>query len=398
MAPDPLTRVFLRACQQAGIPHTSDFNGLRQSGAGTYQTFTWAGRRCSTATGYVHPVKTRPNLSIHTDSLVTGIVVERGKATGIDLVASGGRETVGASCEVILAAGAIGSPKLMLLSGLGPADDLKTLGIDPVADIAGVGRNLQDHLDIDVTLSVNRGLGLDKYKARHRMLWAGLQYLLYGTGPVTSTIVEGGAFWSADPTSPTPDTQVHFEPASGTEPGSPAVPSGAGCMFNGYFVRPESRGTVQLSSADPAAAPLVDPNYLAEPRDLEMTVKAVKLMRDVARQPAFAAVGGTEHFPGAHTDTDAEIADFIRAHGRTAYHAVGTCRMGTGEAAVVDPTLRVRGIDGLRICDSSIMPNLISSNTNAAAIMIGEKASDLILSSQCPTRPDSPARAGGGHA
>jgi len=386
MTPDPLTRVFVRACQQAGIPYTADFNGARQDGVGIYQTFTWLGRRCSTAAGYLHPARKRPNLFVRTDCLVTRIIVENGRATGIELVSDGARETLRAEREVIVASGAIGSPKLLLLSGLGPADHLRSQGVDVVLDIPGVGTNLQDHLDIDIILAVDQGLGLDKYKARHRMLWAGLQYMLFGSGPVASTIVEGGAFWSVDPRSPTPDTQIHFEPASGTEPGTPTAPTGAGCMFNGYFVRPRSRGIVRLESADPTAMPLIDPNYLADALDLQMTVKAVKLMRDIARQPAFAAVGGRECFPAADARTDNEIADFIRAHGRTAYHPVGTCRMGTDDAATVDTALRVRGIDGLRVCDSSIMPSLTSSNTNAAAIMIGEKSSDLILSAD-----DSPA-------
>ncbi len=379
MTPDPLTQVFVRACQQAGIPYTPDFNGARQDGTGVYQTCTWRGRRCSTAAGYLRPASNRKGLTVRTDRLVTRVVVENGLSTGIELANSGVRETVRAAREVIVAAGAIGSPKLLMQSGIGPADDLRALGIDVVADLPGIGQNLQDHLDIDLVLSVDRGLGLDSYKAPHRMLWAGLQYTLFGTGPVTSTIVEGGAFWSVDPASPTPDTQLHFEPASGTEPGTSTPPTGAGCMFNGYFVRPESRGAVRLESADPAAPPRIDPNYLAEPGDLKMTVAAVKLMREIARQPAFASVGASEHFPAETAKTDDEIAEFIRAHGRTAYHAVGTCRMGGDAGSVVDAALRVRGLEGLRVCDSSVMPSLVSSNTNAASIMIGEKASDMIL-------------------
>ncbi len=379
MTPDPLTQVFVRACQQAGIPYTPDFNGIRQDGTGVYQTYTWRGRRCSTATGYLRPASNREGLSVRTGCLVTRVVADNRRATGIELVAKGTRESVRAAREVIVAAGAVGSPKLLMQSGIGPADDLRALGIEVVADLPAVGLNLQDHLDIDLILSVDRGLGLDKYKAWHRMLGAGLQYVLFGTGPVTSTIVEGGAFWSVDPASPTPDTQLHFEPASGTEPGTSSPPTGAGCMFNGYFVRPQSRGTVRLMSADPAAPPLIDPNYLAEPEDLKMTVAAVKLMREIARQPAFASVGASEHFPAETARTDEEIAGFIRAHCRTAYHPVGTCRMGGDSDAVVDTVLRVRGLEGLRICDSSVMPRLISSNTNAASIMIGEKASDLIL-------------------
>ncbi len=377
MAPDPLTKVFIRACQEVGMPYTPDFNGPDQAGAGAFQTFTWNGRRCSTAEGYLRPALSRNNLVVETGRTVLRVNIEKGRAVSVDL--GDPVETVGATGEVVITAGAVGSPKLLMLSGIGPADALSANGVTPVVDLPGVGANLQDHLDIDVVLSVNAGLGLDKYKAKHRMLWAGLQYLLFKTGPVTSTIVEGGAFWSVDPALYSVDTQLHFEPASGTEPGSPVIRSGAGCMMNGYFVRPESRGTVRLASDDPAAMPLIDPNYLAEPKDLEMTIKAVKLMRDIARQPAFANVGGHEHLPGKDVQSDAEIADFIRVHSRTAYHAVGTCRMGSDQDAVVTPKLDVRGIEALRVCDSSVMPQLVSSNTNATAIMIGEKAADLIL-------------------
>lgn len=379
MSPDPLTQVFIRACQSAGIPYTPDFNGARQDGAGAYQTFTWNGRRASAATGYLYPARDRPNLSIRTGCSVTRIVSEAGIAKGVEIATNGTREVLYAAREIIVAAGAIGSPCLLMLSGIGPPDHLHDLGIHVEAESLSVGCNLQDHLDVDVILSVDPGHGMDKLKALHRMFWAMLQYVTFGTGPVTSTIVEGGAFWTVDPTSPTADTQLHFEPASGTEPGSPTSPTGSGCMFNGYFVRPESRGTVRLATSDPSGAPLIDPNYLAEPRDLEMTVKAVNLIRDIARQPSFAAVGGAELFPGRAASTDDEIADFIRAHGRTAYHPVGTCRMGGSDDAVVGSDLRVRGVENLRVCDSSIMPCLISSNTNATTLMIGEKASDLIL-------------------
>ncbi len=378
MSPDPLTRVFIRACQEAGIPYTPDFNGPRQDGAGAFQTFTWSGRRCSAATAYLSEAKFRPNLEVQTDCIASRILFDGTRAKGLELFKNEVREEVSAAREVLVTAGAIGSPKLLMLSGIGPSDELSPLGIDPVCDLPGVGKNLQDHLDIDVVLSVDPGHGMDKYKASHRMLWAGLQYLAFTSGPATSSIVEGGAFWSVDPFSETPDTQLHFEPASGTEPGSPTSPTGAGCMFNGYFVRPESRGSVKLSSSDAFAPPLIDPNYLAEPKDLEMSVRAVKLMREIARQPAFSSVGGAEIYPGNAAKSDAEIADFVRNTGRTSYHPVGTCRMGPGRDAVVDTSLRVHGLEGLRVCDSSIMPQLISSNTNAAAYMIGEKVSALI--------------------
>ena len=378
MAPDGLTKIFIRACQEAGIPYTADFNGSCQAGAGVYQTTTRDRRRCSTATGYLKPARGRANLAVRTDCLVTRIRFAGRRAVGVDFQERGRSAQAQANREIILAAGAIGSPKLLMLSGIGPADHLRDHGVEIVADLPSVGDNLQDHLDVDTVYAVEPGHGLDKYRALHRMLWAGLQYVLFGTGPVTTTIVEGGAFWSADARANTPDTQFHFLPGAGLEPGVPPVPTGAGCTLNTYFVRPRSRGRMRLRNAAPDAAPLIDPNYLGDPYDLEMSVRGFRLMRDIMGQPAFASVGAREHFPGPEVRSDAECADYVKAHGRTAYHPVGTCRMGTDSKAVVDPTLRVAGVDGLRVCDSSIMPSLISSNTAAAAIMIGEKASDLI--------------------
>ena len=376
-APDGLTKVFVQACQEAGIPYTADFNGRTQAGAGIYQTTTRGKRRCSTATGYLGPVRHRANLTVRTDCLVTRIRVEDRRAVGVDYIHRGRAVQARADREVIVAAGAIGSPKLLMLSGIGPADHLREHGIEITANLPGVGRNLQDHLDVDIVYAVEAARGLDKYRAWHRMLWAGLQYVLFGTGPVTSNIVEGGAFWYADESSKTPDTQFHFLPGAGLEPGVPPVPTGAGCTVNTYFVRPRSRGSVRLQSADPAASPAIDPNYLADPYDLDMSIRGFKLMRTIMGQRAFETVGA-EHYPGDRVRSDAECAAYVKAHGRTAYHPVGTCRMGVDRMAVVDPCLRVGTVDGLRVCDSSIMPSLISSNTNAAAIMIGEKASDLI--------------------
>lgn len=378
MKPDQLTNTFVRACQQAGIPFTADFNRAAQAGAGVYQTTTRDAKRCSTATGYLNPVRDRANLTIRTGCTVTRIQIEDGRAKGVDYLCLNQLRQAIAAREIILAAGAIGSPKTLLLSGVGPADQLRQHGIEIKADLPGVGENLQDHLDIDIVYEVDRHVGFDKYRAWHRMLWAGLQYQLFGTGPVASTIVEGGAFWFVDDRSETPDTQFHFLPAAGLEPGVPPVPSGSGCTLNTYFLRPKSRGNISLLSANPTAAPLIDPNYLGDPFDLEMSVRCFKLMREIMSQSAFKAVGGREHYPGNTVRSDAECAAYVRAHGRTAYHPVGTCRMGTDAMAVVDTKLCVGGVEGLRVCDSSIMPSLVSSNTNAASIMIGEKASDMI--------------------
>ncbi len=376
--PNRMTRAFVQACQQYGIPHTPDFNGASQAGCGVYQTTTRDGRRCSSAVAYLRAAMVRPNLSVLTNCLSTRLVIEDGRAVGVEYRQSGGLRVARAAREVIVAAGAIGSPRLLLLSGIGPADELRALGIDVVLDLPAVGRDLQDHYGTDVVYELGGPYSLDKYNKPHWMLWAGLEYKLFGKGPVASNIVEGGAFWWSDRNSPTPDTQFHFLSGAGVEAGIPAPESGSGCTMNTYFLRPRSRGSVTLRTGDPAAAPAIDPNYLADPYDVLQSVRGVKMMRDIMRQTAFASTVTREHVPGAALQSDAEIEEYIRQRGRTSYHPVGTCRMGGDAASVVDPELRVRGIERLRICDSSIMPSLVSSNTNAPSIMIGEKAADLI--------------------
>ena len=377
-APNLMTKVFVQACQQAGIPYNPDFNGARQAGTGVYQTTTRHARRCSAAVGYLRPTQRRRNLTVETGCLSTRILIEGGAAVGVEYIRLGRAHTARAEREVIVTAGAIGSPKLLMLSGIGPADHLRRIGIEPRHDLPGVGRNLQDHYGTDIVYELKGPWSFDKYQKWHWMLWAGLEYQLFGKGPVASNIVEGGAFWWVDRSEPTPDTQLHFLAGAGVEEGIPAVPSGAGVTMNTYFLRPSSRGTVTLASADPAAAPVIDPNYLAEPLDLERSVEGVKLMREIMHQPAFARYIRGEHLPGADVGSNGQWAAYIRRQGRTCYHPVGTCRMGSDDQAAVDPQLRVRGLGRLRVCDSSVMPSLVSSNTNAPTIMIGERASDLI--------------------
>jgi choline dehydrogenase len=374
----PLTRAFVQACQQYGIPYTGDFNGAHQVGCGVYQTTTRGGRRCSTAVGYLNPARARKNLEVRLGCQSRRVVVEHGRAVGVEVEQNGVAKTPRAEREVIVTAGAIGSPKLLLLSGIGPADALRAVGVAVVHDLPGVGRNLHDHYGTDVIYELAGPYSLDKYKQPHWMLWAGLEYALFRKGPVVSNIVEGGAFWWSDRAAATPDTQVHFLIGAGVEAGIPPVPSGSGCTMNSYCVRPRSRGSVTLASADPRAAPVIDPNYLDDPYDVRMSIEGVKLMRDIMRQPVWRKLVRREHLPGDAVRGDAEIDGYIRRMGRTCYHPVGACKMGVDAMAVVDPQLRVRGIDGLRVCDSSIMPSLVSSNTNAPSIMIGERASDFI--------------------
>jgi choline dehydrogenase-like flavoprotein len=267
----------------------------------------------------------------------------------------------------------------MMLSGVGPADHLRALGIPVVADVPAVGANLHDHYGIDIVYELSGPYSLDKYNKPHWMALAGLEYLMFRKGPVASNIVEGGAFWYADRSAPTPDLQFHFLVGAGVEAGVPKIASGSGVTLNSYTVRPKARGSVTLRSADPRDPPVVDPNFLGDPDDVRTSTEGVRISREILNQSAMARYVRKEHFPGDAVRTEADLEAYARQYGRTSYHPVGTCRMGGDAASVVDPQLRVRGLEGIRICDSSVMPRLVSSNTNAPSIMIGEKASDLIL-------------------
>ena len=377
--PNPTTRAFVQSCQERGIPFNPDFNGAVQEGAGIYQTTTRNKRRCSAAVGYLRPALGRANLTVVTGALVLRIVFEGRRAVGVDYARGGQRHTARADSEVIVTSGAIGSPKLMMLSGVGPAIQLQAHGITVVQDLAGVGQNLTDHFGIDIVGELKGHESLDKYNKPHMALWAGLQYALFGSGPVTSNVVEGGAFWYADRSAAKPDLQFHFLCGAGAEAGVPSVPKGSsGVTLNSYTLRPKSRGSVSLRSADPAAMPLVDPNFLSDPDDLRISVEGVKISREIFSQPSLQKYLRAIRFPDDSVKTQADYEAYARAYGRTSYHPVSTCKMGVDAMAVVDPALRVHGLDGLRICDSSVMPSLIGSNTNAATIMIGEKAADLI--------------------
>lgn len=378
--PQPTTRAFVQACQEFGIPYNPDFNGRAQEGAGVYQTTTKNARRCSAAVGYLRPALGRPNLTVVTGALVLKVVFEGRRAVGVDCVVGKERKTLRADAEVIVTAGAIGSPKLMMLSGVGPGAHLKSLGIPVVQDTPGVGQNLQDHFGVDIVAELKAHDSLDKYNKLHWMLWAGIQYTLFKSGPVTSNVVEGGAFWYADRDRAAPDLQFHFLAGAGAEAGVPSVPKGSsGITLNSYTLRPKARGSVTLRSADPADKPLVDPNFLGDPDDLRVSAEGVRISREIFGQPSLGKYIRQLRFPDDTVRSRADLEAYARRYGRTSYHPVGTCRMGRDGASVVDPSLRVHGLDGLRICDSSVMPSLIGSNTNAATIMIGERAADLVL-------------------
>lgn len=379
--PLPISEAFLRAGQEYGIPYNPDFNGAKQEGVGHYQVTVRDARRCSTATAYLKPVRSRPNLTVLTSAYSTRIVVQNGRAVGLEMMHQGQRETVRAEREVILASGAIGSPRLLLLSGIGPADHLNSVGVKPIHDLPGVGENLQDHLDLYAIAECKGDFTYDSYVKLHRTIWAGLEYLLFKRGPVASTLFETGGFWYVEPAARAqewPDVQFHLGLGSGIEAGVEKLKH-AGVTLNSAFLRPGSRGTVQLASGDPSAMPMIDPNYWSDARDRSAAIEGLKMAREILRQPALKPFVMVERMPGIAATSEAALVDYAFRTCKTDHHPIGTCRMGTDQLAVVDPSLRLRGVDGLRICDASVMPRITSSNTNAPTIMIAEKAADLIL-------------------
>ena len=371
-APLPICDAYFAAAGQLGIPRNPDMAGEAQDGVGFYQLTQKHFRRSSTSVAYLRPARSRANLQVKTGAQVLRILVENGRAVGVQLadgVVRGG--------EVILSAGAIGSPRLLQLSGIGPADHLRDVGVPVVFDQPEVGANLQDHLDLFVIAECSGPHTYDRFAKPHLSALAGLQYLLTRRGPVASSLFETGGFWYADPNARSPDIQLHLGLGSGIEAGVAALPQG-GVTLNSAYLRPRSRGTVRLASADPLAAPLIDPNYWADPYDREMSIRGLKLAREIMAQDALKPFVQAERLPGPEVRTDQDYFNYACTHAKTDHHPAGTCRMGADPAAVVDPELRFNGIAGLRVVDASIMPRLISSNTNAAAIMIAEKAADLI--------------------
>jgi choline dehydrogenase-like flavoprotein len=279
---------------------------------------------------------------------------------------------------VILSAGAIATPKLLMLSGIGPAAHLAANGIKPLVDLPGVGQNLQDHIEMSLIYQLNGPHSYDKYKKPHWKALAGLQYLLFGSGPATSNLIEGGAFWWGDTSESLPDCQFFLVCGAGIEEGVSSVPGGNGCTVNLGQIRPHSRGEVRLSSADPLAAPRIRPNYFGDSRDLEAVTDATLFAMEVMQQPAISRYIERRHIPDTGSMTRDEVRHFCKSEAHAALHPAGTCRMGQDDMAVVAPDLRVHGLEGLRIADASVMPRLISGNPNAVCIMIGERAADFI--------------------
>ncbi|HCD84628.1 MAG TPA: alanine-phosphoribitol ligase [Agrobacterium sp.] len=373
----PICDAYIRAGQELGIPYNHDFNGRQQAGVGFYQLTQRNRRRSSASLAYLNPIRHRKNLTIKLGARVSRIVLEGRRAIGVEVVGKSGTEIIRAEREVLVSSGAIGSPKLLLQSGIGPADHLKSVGVKVLHDLPGVGSNLQDHLDLFVIAECTGDHTYDGVAKLHRTIWAGLEYILFRTGPVASSLFETGGFWYADPDARSPDIQFHLGLGSGIEAGVERLKN-AGVTLNSAYLHPRSRGTVRLSSSDPAAAPLIDPNYWSDPHDRKMSLEGLKIAREIFQQAALKPYIMAERLPGPKVMTDDGLFDYGCANAKTDHHPVGTCKMGNGPESVVGLDLKVHGLEGLRVCDSSVMPRVPSCNTNAPTIMVGEKGADLI--------------------
>ncbi len=383
---NPLFDRFVEAGGQAGHPVNDDFNGAEQEGCGRYDFTIRRGKRWSTSRAFLRPVRHRRNLTVLTDTLTRRVLVENGRASGVEVARNGQTLRVGAAREVILSAGTVNSPQLLLLSGIGPPGELERHGIEVVHDLPGVGRNLQDHVDCVLSWECREPITLYRDLRADRLAASIVRGMVFGEGIATTFPYEAGAFLKTRPELVAPDIQLHF---------MPALEKTANLHFPNPFKRepveanhgltvrvgpivPESRGTVTLRSAGPAAPPRIQPNYLESAADLRTMIAGVRMVRDLMGQPAFHRYRGRELAPGAEARTDRDLEAWLRASAMTTFHPVGTCKMGVDPMAVVDARLRVHGLEGLRVADASIMPIITSGNTNAPAIMIGEKAAELL--------------------
>lgn len=377
--PHPLCDAFIAAAQQAGHPRNEDFNGAAQEGAGYYQTTSRQGMRVSAAVGYLNPARGRSNLSIVTRAHVTGILLDGRLARGVQWKRGDAAFSAYADGEVILSAGAIGSPHLMQLSGIGPPDVLRQRGVAPQHNLQGVGQNLQDHLQVRMVFECTRPITFnDDLSHPLRTIWVGLRYLLQRKGPLTVSAGYAGGFFRTDTALASPDIQVHFINFSTSKMGD-ALHRYSGFTASSCQLRPESRGSVMLKSPDPFEPPAIDPNYLATEHDRRVNVAGIKLLRTIMAGAAIQPFVKSEREPGPNVQDDAAILTYCRQAGSTLYHPTCSARMGDGKDSVVDWRLRVHGIDKLRVVDGSVMPFVISGNTHAAIVMIGEKAAHMIL-------------------
>jgi choline dehydrogenase len=374
-----LIDAVIGGCAELGIPRNDDFNGATQEGAGYYHLTTKRGWRCSTATAYLKPARRRGNLRVETEARVTRIVFDGRRAAGVVYSKNGSETAVTARGEVLLCAGALQTPQLLQLSGIGPRALLASFGIPIVHELAGVGENLQDHLQARAIYECTRPITTnDDLKSWWRTLRMGLDYVFTRGGPMAVGINQGGIFARVDPAARAPDVQFHVATLSSDMAGSPTH-TFSGFTLSVCQLRPQSRGFVRIQSTDPLQPPAMQPNYLATGTDRRTLVAGIKLARRLATTRALAPYVKSEYRPGPAATTDEDLLEFARATGGTIFHPSGTCRMGSDSLAVVDPALRVHGLKGLRVVDCSVMPTLTSGNTNVPVIMIAEKAADLIL-------------------
>ena len=380
--PSPMSLAFVEACAQAGFARNPDFNGARQEGAGLYQVTQRGGRRLSAYRAYVHPVRDRPNLEVQTDALVERVRFDGRRATGVVYRRHGQRQEVGADAEVVVCGGAVNSPQLLMLSGVGPAHHLREHGIDIVADVPGVGENLQDH-PATALLEHSGGPSLTDAQKPLQML----AFYLRGKGMLTSNVGEGGLFVRTRDDLDAPDIQFHFAPVAFEDHGL-TEPFGHGYTMGVTLVAPRSRGHIRLRSADPTWKPAITANYLEAEEDLESLVAGLRLARELSRQSSLAAWRRGEYLPGATVDTEEGLREYARARAETLYHPTSTCRMGDDERSVTDAELKVHGVEGLRVVDASAMPGVVRGNTNAPTIMIAERGADLILGRPVAQRPE----------
>ncbi len=377
----PIADYFIKAATQTGIPLNEDYNGAKQEGVGYFQQTAHNGFRWSTAKGFLRPARKRANLKVITRAQTTRINLDGKRATGVEYAKGGQRYEVRAQREVILSAGAINSPQLLQLSGIGPVEVLQKAGVDVVHELPGVGRNLQDHLQIRLVFKTSQRTLNDEVNSLLKQAWVGLKYLLTRTGPLTLAASQVAIFTRSEPSVERPDIQFHMQPLSADKPGDGAHKFSA-FTSSVCQLRPHSRGHIDIKSADPFEYPAIHPNYLSDERDCKVAINSIKVARRIAEAAALAPHIKDEYVPGANYQSDDELLQAARKFSQTIYHPAGTCKMGKDAMAVVNERLRVHGIDGLRVVDASIMPEIVSGNTNAPTIMIAEKAADMIRQDQ----------------
>jgi choline dehydrogenase-like flavoprotein len=388
---NPMIPAFLDAMASLGFRRCDDFNGPDPEGYGPRQGTIRDGRRDSTAVAYLRPARRRGNLEVRTGSLVTRVVLDAGRAIGVDVERGGRTERLGARREVVVCAGAVQSPQILMLSGIGEGAALQSLGIETRVDLPGVGANYHDHLAAGILMEMknSESYGIS-VRAAPRDAAALVEYALFRRGPLASNVFEATAFVRSEPAAGRPDLQLVFQPAR-RNPGTFPFPLGHGFALSVVHVYPKSRGRVSLASPDPHVPPLADPDLLGDPSDLPPTLRGLELARRIIAAPAFARYRAVEVQPGADAQGTDALTEYVRRTSYTVHHPCGSCRMGSDAGAVVDPTLRVRGIEGLRVADAAVFPRIVGGNTNAAVVMVAEKAADMIFGQPAP-RPFEAAR------